>query len=57
MNLLTLLIALLIILVLFGGVGHYSNWYGPNPYPYYYGFSGIGLLLIILLILVLAGRL
>jgi hypothetical protein len=52
MNLITLLIVLLILVMLFGGVGYRAGWYPAGP-PYY-GPSLLGLLVgIILIVLVL----
>lgn len=50
MSLLTLLIVLLVVSLLFGGVGHGRGWG-------YYGWSPAGLLIVLLVVLWLTGAL
>lgn len=55
-----LLLAILLILIIFGALGGPIGWYGPNWQggPYYYGGFGIvGVVIVILLIMALLGRL
>lgn len=52
-NTMSLLVLLLILIVLFGGVGYYGHGAGWGPY----GWSPVGLLVIILIVLLLTGRL
>jgi hypothetical protein len=59
MSPLGIVLVVVIVLLLFGGLGtHFGGWGGPAYRPYGYGGFGIGgILLIILLLLLLSGRL
>ena len=57
MSPLALILFVILVLILFGGFGHYSGYYTTGG-PYLgYGYGLGGLLVVILLILLLTGRL
>lgn len=53
-----LVLVVLLVFLLFGGVGYHSGWYAGGFAPYGYGgVSLLGVVLIVLLVLLLLGRL
>jgi hypothetical protein len=52
-----IIIVLLIILLLFGGLGYHGEWHATYPAGYYGGVSLLGVLLVVLLALWLTGYL